>query len=228
MRLLGWRGISTAAAGATVIVEVLLTLSVLWLFAMLALVLFARFGTHAPQFRSLLITVVVSFAVPLGVALLLRYGSIFQRLEGALRALVGLRNLSDEAESLDRELRACLHRRAPLLSAGTLQLLAMLSGSLEVWFALRLFGHAVDLRIAVILEGITQAARHIAFLIPGGLGVQEASLVVLGHMMGVSGELALAVSLAKRMREIICGVPALLSWQWREARRLRMPMRKAS
>jgi hypothetical protein len=51
--------------------------------------------------------------------------------------------------------------------------------------------------------------------------VQEAALVLFGHALGVSTELALAVSAVKRMREVLCGLPPLLSWQWLEARRLR-------
>jgi hypothetical protein len=27
--------------------------------------------------------------------------------------------------------------------------------------------------------------------------------------------------MAKRMREVLCGLPSLLSWQWMEGRRLR-------
>jgi hypothetical protein len=72
-----------------------------------------------------------------------------------------------------------------------------------------------------MLEGLTQAARHLAFIVPAGLGVQEAALVVFGHALGIGAELALAVSAVKRMREVLCGVPPLLSWQWLEARRLR-------
>jgi len=44
--------------------------------------------------------------------------------------------------------------------------------------------------------------------------------VLFGQMLGITGELALAVSMAKRMREVLCGLPALLSWQWLEGRRL--------
>lgn len=32
------------------------------------------------------------------------------------------------------------------------------------------------------------------------------------------GDAALALSLTKRMREILFGVPALIAWQWLEAR----------
>jgi hypothetical protein len=97
---------------------------------------------------------------------------------------------------------------------------AFVSGSFEIWFALRLFGHPVDVRAALVLESMTQALRHLAFIIPAALGVQEGALMVFGHAFGISGELALAVSMAKRMREVLCGLPSLLSWQWLEGRRV--------
>jgi hypothetical protein len=30
--------------------------------------------------------------------------------------------------------------------------------------------------------------------------------------------------MAKRLRELLCGLPALISWQWMEVRRLRRPL----
>jgi hypothetical protein len=46
-------------------------------------------------------------------------------------------------------------------------------------------------------------------------------LVLFGHSLGISSELALAVSMTKRAREVLCGLPSLISWQWMEGRRLR-------
>jgi hypothetical protein len=57
--------------------------------------------------------------------------------------------------------------------------------------------------------------------VPAGVGVQEAGLVLFGHLLGISGELALAVSMAKRVREVLCGLPPLISWQWLEGWRVR-------
>ena len=71
-----------------------------------------------------------------------------------------------------------------------------------------------------MLEGLTQALRHLAFIVPAGLGVQEGALVLFGHTLGLSTELALAVSAVKRLREVLCGVPPLLWWQWLETRNL--------
>jgi uncharacterized membrane protein YbhN (UPF0104 family) len=170
----------------------------------------------------------LSLPVPAAMVLLLRYGSVFARLHGWLRALVGQSATSDGAAQLDYELRACLRRGWSLLLAGSLQFAAFVSASFEIWFALRLFGHPVGARAALILESMTQALRHLAFFIPGGIGVQEAALVLFGGALGISGELALAVSMAKRLREILCGLPSLLSWQWFEGRRLQRRMRNPS
>jgi hypothetical protein len=104
--------------------------------------------------------------------------------------------------------------------AGALQFVALISGAFEIWWALRLFDHPIGAPAAIMLEGLTQAVRHLAFIVPAGLGVQEAALVLFGHTLGISAELALAVSAVKRMREALCGLPPLLAWQWLEARKV--------
>jgi putative membrane protein len=222
VRLLRWKGVSTASAGASVIIEMLLTLTVVYVFTAVGVVLLTSHGDTGFIINERLITVLLlTLPVPLVLVFLLRYGSIFKRLEARLRPLVGMSSLSDEAEALDQKLQSSLRRVKAVFAVGALQLAALLSGSLEIWFALHLFGQSTSLRAAVILESMTQAVRHLAFFIPAGLGVQEASLLVFGNTLGISSEMALAVSMAKRMREVLCGLPPLLWWQWVEIRRLR-------
>jgi len=211
VRLLSWRGIAISSASATVVVEILLTLIASYLFAVAGLLLLIRYGATGQEYRRVILGLLFSLPVPVIAGLVLRYGSVFARLEGFLRPMVGVSAASEAAASLDRELRACLRRGRALLIAGGLQLAAFVSGAFEVWFALTLFGHPVDVSTALILESMTQALRL-------------AALVLFGHALGISAELALAVSLAKRVREVVCGVPALLSWQWMEGRRMRMRM----
>jgi putative membrane protein len=220
VRLMRWRGLAAAPVGATVIVEILLTLIVLYLFAALGLFLLFDYNQTGEQYRRLVLALLFALPVPVITALLLRYGSIFGRLQKFLAPLVGAGSLSAGAASLDFELRACFHRGWVLFLAGALQFAAFISGSFEIWLALRLFGHPVGAKAALVLESMTQALRHLAFVIPAGIGVQEAGLVLFGHALGISGELALAVSMAKRLREVLCGLPPLLSWQWLESRRL--------
>jgi putative membrane protein len=220
VRLLRWRGIGATPASATVIVEVLLTLIALYLFAVGGFALFLELRASGVDYRSLLIALIAALPVPAGTALLLRYGSVFRRLARFLAPLIGPRTMSEQAAALDHEVRRVLHGLRTLSIVEVLQLAALVSGAFEVWFGLRLFGHPVSASAALLLESMTTAFRHIAFFVPAGLGVQEAALVVVGHALGISSELALALSMAKRLREVLCGLPALLSWQWLEGRRL--------
>jgi putative membrane protein len=228
VRLLRWRGLAVAPASASVIVEILLTLIVSYLFTAVGLVLLSDLTASGTEYHRLLLAFLLSLPIPIITAVLLRYGSVFGLLQRLLRSLVGESPVTEGAASLDRDIRASLRRGRTLLIAGTFQFAALLSGSLEVWFALRLFGHPVGAKVAMVLESMTQAIRHLAFVIPAGLGVQEAGLVLFGQALGISSELALAVSMAKRMREILCGLPSLMSWQWLESHRLQKLIRNAS
>jgi uncharacterized membrane protein YbhN (UPF0104 family) len=65
--------------------------------------------------------------------------------------------------------------------------------------------------------------------VPGALGAQEGGLVLFGAVIGIPADLALAVALAKRVRELALGLPGLAAWQWVEGRRLlARPTDKAS
>lgn len=220
VRLIRRRGLTTTQASATVIVEILLTMFALYVFGALATLILLGVD-NVESHRQVLAVLLISLPFPVVALLLLRYGSVFQRLQRLLSSMVGLTG-SETAISLDTDLRSCLAHVPTLLMAGTLQFVGLVSASFEIWWALRLFGHPVSAAASVMLEGLIQAVRHIAFIVPAGLGVQEAALVLFGHALGISAELALAVSAVKRMREVLCGVPPLLWWHWLEARKAPM------
>jgi hypothetical protein len=60
--------------------------------------------------------------------------------------------------------------------------------------------------------------RSIAAPVPAAIGVQEWGYAMLAPLFGLPAEMGLAVSLLKRAREIVLGVPALLYWQSIEGR----------
>ncbi len=80
------------------------------------------------------------------------------------------------------------------------------------------FGHPVSYPAVLALESVAHAARHFIFIVPAGLGVQEAGLIGVGHLLGLDMDVALALSLAKRARELLYGLPSLALWQWLEER----------
>jgi transketolase N-terminal domain/subunit len=55
--------------------------------------------------------------------------------------------------------------------------------------------------------------------VPAGLGAQEAGIVVVCGALGLDPQVAIGLALAKRMREVLFGVPALLGWNWWEGAR---------
>jgi putative membrane protein len=222
IRLLAESGVDAVYAAASVTTEVVLTVISQYLFVALGVVFLLRL-TNTVQFADdVLIGLAASLPVVVLLAVLLRYGSVFGRLERLVVRLLGAQSLSflgGQLGQLDAAIRELCADRPRLLTAMAWQVTGMVSGSLETWFALRWLGHPVPFGAAVALESLTMTVRNFAFIVPAGLGVQEASLVGFGALLGINGELALALSLAKRMREILFGVPALLSWYWVEGRR---------
>ncbi len=222
IRLLTATGIEGVQAAASVTTETLLTLFSQYLFVALGVTCLLRL-THTVHLASgALIGLGASLPVIVLLGILLRYGSVFERLEKTAVRLLGEETLSflnGKSASLDAAIRRLIAQRLRLLQTLSWQLIGMISGTIETWLALRWLGHPVGFGAALALESLTQAARNFIFLVPAGLGVQEATLVGVGHLLGIDGDLALALSLAKRMREILFGTPALLSWYWTEGRK---------
>jgi putative membrane protein len=87
------------------------------------------------------------------------------------------------------------------------------------WLILDFIGHPLPFLSVVAIESLLFAIRNAAFIVPSGLGVQEGSYALLGPLFGLPAEAALALSLLKRARDIVIGIPVLLIWQWVEGRR---------
>jgi uncharacterized membrane protein YbhN (UPF0104 family) len=83
-------------------------------------------------------------------------------------------------------------------------------GTAEVYLILQLLQYPVSWSDALLLESLGQAIRAAGFAIPGSLGIQEGGFLLLAPLAGLRPETALALSLAKRAREVILGVPGLL------------------
>lgn len=222
IRLSLWRVPDGAAVTASVVVETLLTIVNIYLFVAvgLCLVIALDGGSLA---GSLLGGLAATLPVPALLYWLLRHGAVFARIERAAIGLLGeesrLAALFGSSARLDAELRAIFARRRDLLISLLWQLAGMVVGAFEVWLALHLLGHPISPLAAIALEALGLSIRHFAFFVPAGLGVQEAGFVLFGQLLGVPADAAVALSLAKRVRELGYGIPALLSWQWAETRR---------
>jgi hypothetical protein len=105
-----------------------------------------------------------------------------------------------------------------LCGSGGLHLASWLLGTLETLAALHVLGIEAELREALIIESLSQAVRSAGFAVPGALGIQEGGYIVICGLLGVSPQQAIEVSLLRRIREVVLGVPGLLAWHRLEGR----------
>lgn len=110
----------------------------------------------------------------------------------------------------------CQHGK--LLKASLFHIIAWFAGALEVWLILYFINVPITLSEALILESLGIAIRSAAFFLPGGLGAQEGGFMFLGTLFGLPPHVGLALSLIKRCRELLLGLPGLLVWQKLETR----------
>jgi putative membrane protein len=90
--------------------------------------------------------------------------------------------------------------------------------------ALALMGEPLPMWRVAALESLIFAIRGAAFIIPGAIGVQEAGYLLLAQAIGLDPQVAVALSLVKRARDVVLGVPALLVWQGLEMRPHKAPV----
>jgi len=86
-------------------------------------------------------------------------------------------------------------------------------GIVELYVTLYYLGTPLAFRELWIIESLLQLVRVGSFFIPLSLGAQEGGLIVIFVSMGMAGPLGLAVSLVRRIRELIwIGLGLLLGW----------------
>jgi putative membrane protein len=139
------------------------------------------------------------------------------RLASRLAKSPGWDSLVQGGEALDQTIRLLYARRWGVAGCCFFWILSWIIASGEVWIALRALGLRSSFTKAVILESAALAIRGAAFLVPGAVGVQEGGYILLGNLLGISGEMALALSLVRRVRELVLGIPGLVAWHLIEA-----------
>jgi putative membrane protein len=129
-------------------------------------------------------------------------------------------SLKQNGEALDRTIQRLYQRRFAVLGCCVLAVTSWVISAGEIWIALFALGVPTNFTTALILESVAQAVRGALFLVPGALGVQESGYLVVGGMLGIHGDIALALSLVRRVRELLLGIPGLVAWQLIEGDRL--------
>ena len=141
-------------------------------------------------------------------------------IEGALRRILK-RAPGDGGETpVAQAFQDIARSPARIALACGLHLAAWLLAGIQTWITLRLLDVNVGLGGAVVLDSLTAGVKAVAFFVPASLGVQEGVLVLVGLIFGIAPSAALALSLIRRARDLVIGLPVLAVWQLRHGDRI--------
>ena len=113
---------------------------------------------------------------------------------------------------LDYSLYKLSANKLDVFNATVIRLIGWISGALEIYVFLLIIGVEVSFVDVILIEAFTGAIRSIVFFIPAGLGVQELAFVLVGNYVGLSDSISFSMAIGRRIREIMVGLPAILTW----------------
>jgi len=220
-RLAVLRGVTVSGATASILVDITISIFTQTIFTLVALGLLIAATGRSTLWGPAIAGAPLAIAAVAGFYIIQRLGMF--RLCGAIishcskgpkwRAMMG------KGGEIDQKLRNVYADRKSIALCALYELTSCFASAFEVWIGLHALGIAGGLDQAIILEGVAQGVRSAMFFIPGALGVQEGGYMVVGGLLGIPGETALALALIRRVRELTLGVPGLIVWQVIEASR---------
>jgi len=221
-RLAALHGAPIPTAAASVLVDITLGVFVQIGFTLLGLGLIVIVTGQQGFVRPTLIGAVIGALAIIGFYVVQRLGMFrfIGKLISRLASADDWHSLVHSGQSLDEAIRRLYARRGGVIGCCAWTAASLIFGSGEIWIALHALGLRATLVNALLLQSMVLTIRSAAFPVPGALGVQEGGYVLVGNLLGIPGDAAFALSLIARVRELIFGIPGLISWQLIEARRL--------
>lgn len=226
-RLLTFWGVGGALAAGSILADLLLQVVTLFLFTVIGVSLLTQLESEsAVRFAGWMMPgLAVAGALLAAFFAVQRVGAVRlveRQLAEATRRFVtearpGRRGAASVQDALDAIWAR--GRMGKLIQSLLLHLAAWMLGAAELWIALTCMGIQASLTEVLVLESLAQALKAAAFMVPSGLGVQEGGFVAIGALFGLDADTAIALSLVKRVPDVVLGLPSLIVWQSLEARR---------
>lgn len=219
-RALTLLGVPAAAATASTIVDVTLEFLAQLVYTALGLALLVRLEPQTRAAAPVLIGLIAAGFAAAAFVIVQRHGfALFDRVAGIIGRDLAERSAAGAA-ALHRVLDGIYHRPFRLWISSVLHFACWVASAVEIWLALLLAGRPLSFTAVLAIESLLYAIRTAAFLVPQAVGIQEGAYILLGTGLGLTPDVALALSLLKRGRDLAIGLPAIAVWQAVESRRL--------
>ncbi|MCW2275781.1 flippase-like domain-containing protein [Rhodoblastus acidophilus] len=213
-RLLKKRRVDGGVAAASVVVDLLAQTATQAVFTMIGVVLLLRAGVEADLTLAAAVGAIIMVPAIAGFWLAPRLLSMgwIDRLAQKIEAQTGWPSVVG-LPALRQGLDVILRNRAGLARALAIHMTIWFVGALEIYFALQFLGDQRSFATAITIESLGHAVKAAGFLIPGAWGVQEGGFIALCAAFGIGSPNAIALSLIKRIPDLICGAPGLALWR---------------
>ena len=219
-RALALAGVTGTVATASTIVDVTFEFVAQVGYTALGLVLLLQLQPDSAVATPVIIGLAVAVAAAVAFLIVQRHGfDYFERIARILGRGWAERSAAGAA-ALHAALREIYRRPMALWLCFGLHLACWIASATEAWLVLRLAGEPLPFSAVLVLESMLYAVRTSAFVVPNAVGVQEGAYILLGATFGLSPEMALALSLLKRARDLAIGLPTIGVWQALEGGRL--------
>ena len=214
-RFLARRGMAMDEAAAVITVSTTMQTFAQIMFAMVGVLLLGAQAGHLSEnaLRTSALIASAFLAIQVGGFYWMQRRGIFAKLIRAVTRFWGKRDWSKmmiQAQAIDLKVQDTYNRGGPVAMCLFLNLLGWFVGVGEVYLIAWLLGTPVSWTDALLLESVGSAIRGAGFAIPGALGVQEGGYLLLAPLAGLTPNAGIALSLAKRARELLLGLPGLM------------------
>ena len=219
IRVMTKMGVRQSTAVASTVVELTMSVIGVFLFDIVGIALFTAHVGDRHIGLKLLAGLLIAVPAIAGMVIVQRMG-FFGLLDRIFKLMFRetWKKFAGNARLLDRTVHAMYRRKKSILICGLWQLATWFLGTGEIWLSLHFLGHTLPLDQALMLEALIQATASIAFAVPGALGVQEAGFLFFGQMLGLTADIAVAMAVMRRCRDILLFVPGLIAWQVQEGK----------
>jgi putative membrane protein len=213
-RHLAHRGMPLPDAAAAITVSITLQTFAQIVFALAGVTLLGAYASHSQHAMRTAALIASGFlAVQVGGFYFIQRRGFFGKLMRTITRFSGKRDWArfmNHADAVDRTVAGIYGRRWPVAASFTWNLAGWFAGTGEVYLIALLIGVPLSWGESLLLESLGQAIRGAGFAIPGALGIQEGGYLLLAPLAGLPPSAALALSLAKRSRELLLGLPGLM------------------
>jgi putative membrane protein len=224
-RLANLRGVPGPQAAASMVVDttVGVVTQMAFVIAGVALLVLRPTGGSAFEVVAGVLMGVGALVAAVAAFVLFQHKNMFERFAKLARGMLPeqwLAHFAGNASAVDDAVVLSYRRGAAFWRANLLRLVGWAAGAGEVWLVTWCLGQPLSVIDAFIIESLSSGVRAAAFMVPAALGVQEGGLILFAALFGLPAEMGLAISLSKRVRELLLGLPGLFFWYWVEGHHL--------